>query len=105
MALNTTVAILKKVGWQFYVVNPHEHMFEKVEDLPKPSYVNQVSFVYSTVNFIIFLNTIFSDLPTVFTSHPLYITNILAVTSYFCWDDHFGNHDSTLPWKRGNTDK
>ena len=52
MALNATVDVLKKVGWQFYVVNPYEHMFEKPEDLPKPSYVNQVCSVHLKENFI-----------------------------------------------------
>ena len=39
--------VMKKVGWQFYLVNPHEHMYENVEDFPTPSYINQVN----TLNF------------------------------------------------------
>jgi len=32
---------LKKIGYLFYLVNPKETMFEKLEELPKPSYINQ----------------------------------------------------------------
>ena len=42
MAYNFTVRTIEKIGWQFYLVNPHDHMYEKVEDFPTPSYTNQV---------------------------------------------------------------
>ena len=42
MAYNFTVRTIEKIGWQFYLVNPRDHMYEKVEDFPTPSYTNQV---------------------------------------------------------------
>ena len=41
-----TMNIVKKLGWQLYLINPYEHMFENMEDLPKANYLNQV-FRYS----------------------------------------------------------
>ena len=35
--------MIKKVGWQFYLVDPREHMFEKIDDLPTPPYTSQVN--------------------------------------------------------------
>ena len=42
MAYDFTIKTIEKIGWQFYLVNPNNHMYEKVEDLPNPSYTNQV---------------------------------------------------------------
>mgnify|MGYP001437912369 CR=1 FL=1 len=39
---NTTVNIIKKLGWQVYLTNPYEHMYERLEDMPKANYLNQV---------------------------------------------------------------
>ena len=44
MAYNLTIRTIEKVGWQFYLVNPRDHMYEKVEDFPTPSYTNQVRY-------------------------------------------------------------
>ena len=41
---NVTMNIVKKLGWQLYITNPYEHMYEKLEDMPKANYLNQVSF-------------------------------------------------------------
>ena len=38
-----TLEVVKKLGWQFYLVNPREHMYKKVEDLPTSSYISQVN--------------------------------------------------------------
>ena len=35
--------IIKKIGWQFYLVNPVDHMYENVEEVPH--YINEVSLV------------------------------------------------------------
>ena len=40
--------IVKKIGWQFYLVNPYEHMYENVEDVP--SYINEVMLVGSVLS-------------------------------------------------------
>ena len=40
---NATMNIVKKLGWQLYITNPYEHMYEKLEDMPKANYLNQVS--------------------------------------------------------------
>ena len=42
MENNLTMNIIKKLGWQFYLVNPYEHMYENVDDLPPGFYVNEV---------------------------------------------------------------
>ena len=42
MAYDFTMKTIEKIGWQFYLVNPYDHMYEKVEDLPNPTYTNQV---------------------------------------------------------------
>ena len=42
MEYNFILRTIEKIGWQFYLVNPKDHMFEKVDDLPNPSYTNQV---------------------------------------------------------------
>ena len=39
---NTTINFVKKLGWQLYLINPYEHMYENMEDLPKSNYLNQV---------------------------------------------------------------
>ena len=47
---NTTVNIVKKLGWQLYITNPYEHMYEKLEDMPKANYLNQVKIIlYVTI--------------------------------------------------------
>ena len=42
MEKNMSISLIKKLGWQLYLVNPREHMYEKIEDLPNPTYVSQV---------------------------------------------------------------
>lgn len=37
-----TINFVKKLGWQLYLINPYEHMYENMEDLPKANYLNQV---------------------------------------------------------------
>ena len=40
---NMTTNIVKKLGWQVYLINPYEHMYESLEDMPKANYLNQVN--------------------------------------------------------------
>ena len=55
---NTTVNIIKKLGWQVYLTNPYEHMYERLEDMPKANYLNQVRDITrrnEIKNYILFL--------------------------------------------------
>ena len=36
------LSILKKIGYLFYVVDPKDSMFEKIDELPNPNYITQV---------------------------------------------------------------
>ena len=55
MAYNLTIRTIEKVGWQFYLLNPRDHMYEKVEDFPTPSYTNQVRyFIFNKVRLLDF---------------------------------------------------
>ena len=46
---NVTMNVVKKLGWQLYLTNPYEHMYEKLEDMPKANYLNQVKLVYYVI--------------------------------------------------------
>ena len=50
MAYDIAMKTIEKISWQFYLVNPYDHMYEKVEDLPKPSYTNQVIHLSNCIN-------------------------------------------------------
>ena len=42
---NVTMNVVKKLGWQLYITNPYEHMYERLEDMPKANYLNQVRLI------------------------------------------------------------
>ena len=46
---NVTMNLVKKLGWQVYLTNPYEHMYEKLEDMPKANYLNQVQISHRLV--------------------------------------------------------
>lgn len=47
---NVTMNVVKKLGWQLYITNPYEHMYEKLDDMPKANYLNQVKIIlYVTI--------------------------------------------------------
>lgn len=41
---STIMSVLKQGGTMFYLVNPYELMYEKVEDIPKPNITSKVTF-------------------------------------------------------------
>ena len=41
--------VVKKLGWQLYLTNPYEHMYEKLEDMPKANYLNQVKLIFYVI--------------------------------------------------------
>ena len=48
---NVTMNVVKKLGWQFYLTNPYEHMYEKLEDMPKANYLNQVRSIFYEITY------------------------------------------------------
>ena len=51
MDRNVTMNVVKKLGWQLYLTNPYEHMYEKLEDMPKANYLNQVKFIFYEITY------------------------------------------------------
>ena len=50
MDRNVTMNVVKKLGWQLYLTNPYEHMYEKLEDMPKANYLNQVKIIFYLIS-------------------------------------------------------
>jgi len=49
---NVTMNVVKKLGWQLYLTNPYEHMYEKLEDMPKANYLNQSYPIFAGLVFL-----------------------------------------------------
>ena len=82
---NITVNIIKKLGWQVYLTNPYEHMYERLEDMPKANYLNQVRDIARlneiTNCVIIFYLSSYKNI----RYHHFYRSLILFLLDWFSW--------------------
>ena len=95
MENNMSISLIKKLGWQLYLVNPREHMYEKMEDLPNPTYVSQV--------FVRFVRAIIINSGLMLYNHISFCSR--TVVANFLWSDMLGNNNQTFPRKGNNTAK
>ena len=86
---NVTMNLVKKLGWQVYLTNPYEHMYEKLEDMPKANYLNQVQISHRLV---LQINKLKSQSFADIIKFLLNSCNI-SVISDICWSCSLGNHN------------